>query len=283
MLFNVAYAAAAGARRPATMVLPTIDNPKFGIDVDQRSFFRSDINNTTAAIDGANIARINDCFGVAPIWFEHDDVAAQPIIKAAALGSRAALRFVQGGPVKWMYAAGGATPATQFQSRTFTVAICYRRATATGYAGLFTAGNGNGGNNGGGFDNLLLEGNPAPQGYMKLVRAGGADVAIARLANASYADNQVTKVVVRGDPTNGLEIRSRSASGNFAGTSPMPASADLYPWDWSLLGAELGYSGLSLPINPFDGDLFELRFWGARADDTNTNLLQSYLDAKFGS
>lgn len=284
MLWCPAYLAAGGIKPTIGTAMPTIASPVFGVDTALRTSLFSDTGGTTQAADNVGVARINDAFSVASISFQCDSAPSRPVIVPAAANGNAGLRFTQGGAApKWMYAAGGSNPGALFQSKTFTMAVAYRRATALDWGGLFSAGDGDGGSGAQGYDLLLLEGNPAPEGYMKLVRGGGSDISIARPTGASYANNQVTKVVARSDPTNGMEIRSRSASGSFTGTAALPTTADVFTWNWALLGAELGYNGQSLPLYPFDGDIFELRFWNTRATDAQMTQMQTYLDAKFGA
>lgn len=283
MLWTPSFLGELGSRAPVTATMPTIGSTVFGVDTSQRSTFFSDTGGATQAADSATVGRINDAFAAASINFQCDDSASRPQLIPSVVNGRAALRFAPAGNPKFMYASGGSNNGGLFQGKSFTIALTYRRASALDYAGIFSAGNGNGGNGGQGYDFIMVEGAPSPQGQARLIRAGGGDLAITRLTSPTYADNQVTKYVARCDPTNGTEVRSRSASGSFSGTGALPTSADLFVWDWAVLGAELGYNGQSLPLYGFVGDIFEFRFWGQRATDAQFDQMQNYLDLKYGS
>lgn len=280
MLWTQSYLGDLGTKPAITNILPVIGSPLWAMDTGQSGFFFSDASGTVPVTNGQAVARVGNILGGAS-YFAPPVVGNSPIFVFNASPGINALRFALT-PAKLLRMAGVTNPGTLFQSTTFTCAVCYRlTAAASAYHGIFTAGNLTGGQFGGGFDMLNLDTNPS--GIPNLVRSGGGDSVSASLVNPAYTgDNQIWKIVFRSAPANGMELRSKSASGNFAGTGPTPSTADASTWDTSYLGASLGWGGNVPPLYPFVGDFFEFRFWNARASDALFSQLQGYLDLRWG-
>lgn len=281
MLWNPAFNGVVGSKADVSSAMPVIGSPVWALDTSLPATLFTDTAGTVqASASGALIARVANGLGGAT-YFQQATSGARPSLIFNATGSRSALRF--DGVADFMALAGITNPGSLFQSRTFTMALTYRPASIPEYAGVFAAGNGAGGQGGNGFDMLLVE-LSSGGGWPKLLRNGGSDTGRAALTSPAYTgDNQVWKMVARSDPTNGMELRSKSASGAFSGTGPLPTSADSFAWDTAYIGAELGYTGVTPPAWFAPMDLFEVRFWNARAADTQFSQLQGYLDLKYGA
>lgn len=278
MLWSPAYIQGLGLQPTTLTEMPALAGPVQALDASSPSRLFADTAGTTAITDGALVARANDAFGGSRI-FQQATSTLRPTYVANAIGGMGALRF---GGNRYLALAGVANPGTLFEGLTFTMALAYKRFSAGANAGLFVAGNSSGGQNNGGFDQLLVEGSKS--GWPQVFRNGGSvtNWSLVPLNNPVYADNELTKVVIRSAPANGIDIRVKCASGNYDGHGGLPTDADSYTWDAALIGATFNWPNTPSPSSFLIGDFYEFRFWASRASDAEFAQLQAYLDNKWG-
>lgn len=282
MLHSPAFAASLGAKPSISAALPSIGSDIWVFDTSTLSAFFTDLAaSAPVSASGQAVARVNNLLGGLPYLGQAASSARPTIIYNQAAG-RAALRFTSlvGGALQFLSVLnGGATPGDLFKSRAFTALLVVRPTNIDGFHGLFAAGNGNGGQNNTGFDMLTME---LSAGLPRLSRNSGSDVAAYRVPSGIDTSSKLLKIVMRAAPGQGSEIRMKCAGQSALTVGPLPLYDDSYPWDTALLGAKLGVGGVSPPLNSFAGDMFEFRFWGARATDVQAAQLQGYADLKWG-
>ena len=282
MLYNPAFAAGLGSKPAISAALPSIGSDVWVFDTSTLSAFFTDLAaSTPVSASGQAVARVNNLLGGLPYLGQATSGARPAIIYNQAAG-KAALRFssLVGGLSQFLSVLnGGSTPGDLFRSRTFTALLVVRPTNIDGFHGLFAAGNANGGQNGNGYDMLTME---LSAGLPRLSRNSGSDVAAYRVPSGIDTSSKLTKIVMRAAPGQGSEIRMKAAGQSVSTVGPLPLYDDSYPWDTVLLGAKLSVGGAPLPLNPFAGDMFEFRFWGARATDVQAAQLQGYADLKWG-
>lgn len=285
MLWNPAFLGLAGTRPPISGALPDIGSPVWALDASQLSSIYTDTAGTTpVSATGQAVARVNNLLG-GVTYFNQGFANVRPTIQYNVQAGKPGIRFAGAlgtDQIVSLVLAGMTNPGTLFQSLTYTLALCYRRSAHGAIAGIFGAGNALGGNNYQGYDLLGVETNQ--QGIPKLVRNSGTVMHWATPSGASATAGQLTKIIARSSPAAGMEIRVKSPAGYFTGASSVPSTPDVTAWDRVLLGAKVGFgSGSNLPKDPLVGDLFEFRFWNARATDEQVTQLLGYLDLAWGN
>lgn len=287
MLWNPAYLGVAGSRPVVDNALPTITPSVWALDFNattQLSQTYTDFAGTTpVTASGQFVAHTKNLLGGAA-FFGMSFADSRPTIQYNALGTRPALRFsgaVDADTVCTLTVNGVTDPGTLFQGRDFTLAVVYRRSALGTTAALFSAGNSTGGTGGSGFDVLQLE--TGADGSAKIIRNTGSQTSSAFVTASGVTAGQLCKVVCRGSQANGLGIRMRTSGGNWVGTAPIPTSPDVTVWNRVILGGGMGLNNTTTPRNPLVGDIFEFRFWGARATDAQADQLQGYLDLAWGN
>lgn len=285
MLWNPAFHGALGTKPVVSSDLPALASPVQGFDTSNTALFFTDTAGTAPAANGSLIARANDAFGGA-YFFRQQVSGERPTLVTNAANGKPVLRF--DGNTKWMAlqnaASGFVNAGELFRSLTFTLMIAYRRSTAGGSglgSGVFAAGNSTGGEGGNAYDNLTVQ--TTDPGPPAAARHSGSQYSNLYLNSPGYGANQVTKLILRGAPANGMTMVAKSATGTYTGSAALPTTPDSWTWDFAALGAEMGHKWGSMPYAPFTGDIMELRFWNSRATDNEVSQLLTYLDAKWGN
>lgn len=282
MMFDPAFAHLTTTKLSTASGAPIIASPVHGVDTSLASTFFLDTGAVTPASPGQVVGAINDAFGGTARNFQQATEANRPQLVANLAAGYPGLRF--NGTSSWMQMFPTANAGVPFQGRNFTVSIVYRRANTVNSEfekTFFFAGHAQGGTDLHWYDNVIFY--VGGDGLPVAGRATGNEVSYVGLTSGVYQAGSLTKVVVRGSQTNGIEIRSRSAAGAFSGTGSIPSSADLFTWDTAALGCGPTYENVTFPAYHYQGDLFELRFWASRAADAEFTALQSHLDSKWGA
>ena len=281
MLFDPGFALLGMVKAPTTSATPgtiggppAIASPVHGMDASLTSTLFADAAGTVAATNGAGVARAYDAFGGTANSFQQGAVAERPVLVTNAVNGKPCLRF--NGSTHWMSLLPAAGSGALFQGRSFTMALAFRRPATADVAGLFQAGNADGGNNQDGLDCLLVE--SFFGGTPMLLRATGTEYGQIYLDAAAYANNAVIRLVARCSPTNGMEFRAKGGPSASTVRASLPATADSFAWDRAVLGAELSYKGSGVPSYRFSGDIFEFRFWASRAGDAQFAALETYME-----
>ncbi len=279
MRWNPSFLVGMAAKPDAQTSLPAIGSPVMGLDASMTDRIFTNVAGSIAAVNTNPVARIGDAFDSPTVRWEQSNTVARPMFVTGIQAGRPAIRF--DGVNHFMWALGVANPGTLFQSRTFTMALVYRRPTNS-YHIAFSAGNSTGGDGNAWLDNLTV--NLRDTGHVVVDRPSGSQYGNVTLSSATFPPGQVVKLVVRCSPASGMEVLAKGALGLFVQSGPVPLSPDTWTWDAATIGCGLAASDdMSIPREPMNGDLFEFRFWAARADDTARNNLLSYLDNKWGS
>lgn len=272
------YLSAIGRKPLAVSDLPVIASPVLGVDMAMTDRIFTDTTASTPAAHLSSVARINDAFGDTTSRWQQSSSTARPLLVTNVQAGKSALRF--NGSSQYLPASGVANPGTLFQSKTFTFILVYRRPT-NGFHVPFAAGSSTGGEGGAWLDNLTVSARDT--GAIQVDRATGTEYSGIAVSTATFPAGQLVKLLVRCSVANGLEVTAKGTLGTFINSGSVPASADNWVWDAAFLGSGMGATGNGVPREPYNGDIFEFRFWNTRVSDVAKASLVSYMDNKWGT